>query len=90
VITLAGEMTLLVPLADLIDLNEELARLKQEINKLKDEKERIEKKLGDEKFTTRAPEQVVNKERERLSVIITTSGTLEEQHKRILYITGSK
>jgi len=90
VIALAGNMTLLVPLADLIDPQAELVRLQKEIDKLKDEKERIEKKLGDEKFTTRAPEQVVNKERERLSVIITTSGTLEEQHKRILYITGSK
>ncbi|TDJ18218.1 MAG: valine--tRNA ligase [Gammaproteobacteria bacterium] len=90
VIALAGNMTLLVPLADLIDPQAELVRLQKEIDKLKDEKERIEKKLGDEKFTTRAPEQVVNKERERLSVIITTSGTLEEQHKRILYVTGSK
>ncbi|MFB3091466.1 MAG: valine--tRNA ligase [Gammaproteobacteria bacterium] len=90
VIALAGNMTLLVPLADLIDPQAELVRLQKEIDKLKDEKERIEKKLGDEKFTTRAPEQVVNKERERLSVIITTSGTLEEQHKRILYETGSK
>jgi len=89
-IALAGEMTLLVPLADLIDLNEELARLKKEINKLKNEKERIEKKLGDEKFTTRAPEQVVNKERERLSANTTTTGTLEEQLNRILYITGRK
>ena len=90
VIALAGNMTLLVPLADLIDPQAELARLQKEIDKLKDEKERIEKKLGDEKFTTRAPEQVVNKERERLSVIITTSGTLEEQHKRISYVTERK
>ncbi len=90
VIALAGNMTLLVPLADLIDPQAELVRLQKEIDKLKDEKERIEKKLGDEKFTTRAPEQVVNKERERLSVIITTSGTLEEQHKRISYVTERK
>ena len=90
VIALAGNMTLLVPLADLIDPQAELVRLQKEIDKLKDEKERIEKKLGDEKFTTRAPEQVVNKERERLSVIITTSSTLEEQHKRISYVTERK
>ncbi|MCH8262666.1 MAG: valine--tRNA ligase [Proteobacteria bacterium] len=90
VIALAGNMTLLVPLADLIDPQAELVRLQKEIDKLKDEKERIEKKLGDEKFTTRAPEQVVNKERERLSVLITTSGTLEEQHKRISYVTERK
>ena len=90
VIALAGNMTLLVPLADLIDPQAELVRLQKEIDKLKDEKERIEKKLGDEKFTTRAPEQVVNKERERLSVLITTSGTLEEQHKRISYVTKRK
>ena len=89
-IALAGEMTLLVPLADLIDSQAELARLQKEIDKLKDEKERIEKKLENEQFITRAPEQVVNKERERLSVITTTSGTLEEQYNRILYVTGSK
>ena len=90
VVALAGDMTLLVPLANLIDLNEELARLKKEISKLKNEKELIEKKLGNEKFITRAPEQVVNKERERLSVITTTSGTLEEQYKRISYVKGNK
>ena len=90
VVALAGDMTLFVPLADLIDPQTELVRLQKEIDKLKDEKERIEKKLGDEKFITRAPEQVVNKQRERLSVIITTSGTLEEQHKRISYVTERK
>ena len=90
VIALAGEMTILVPLADLIDPQAELARLQKEIDKLKDEKERIEKKLKNKQFITRAPEQVVNKERERLSANTTTTGTLEEQYNRILYVIGSK
>ncbi len=52
-------------LAGAIDLDAEKARLAKEIGKLDTEIERITKKLGNEKFVSRAPEHVVAQERER-------------------------
>ena len=56
-----------VPLADLIDLNEEISRLQKEAKKLESEVTRGEKKLGNEKFVANAPEAVVAKEKEKLA-----------------------
>ena len=56
-----------LPLADLIDLNEEIKRLQGEAAKLEKEVARGEKKLGNEKFVANAPEAVVGKEREKLA-----------------------
>jgi valyl-tRNA synthetase len=82
-VALAGDMTLLVPLADLIDLQAELERLCKELDKLNIEKDRIQKKLENQNFVNRAPEAVVNKERERLDETIATLGKLQDQHARI-------
>ena len=56
-----------LPLADLIDLNEEISRLQKEAKKLESEVTRGEKKLGNEKFVANAPEAVVAKEKEKLA-----------------------
>ena len=56
-----------LPLADLIDLNEEIARLEKEAKKLVSEVTRGEKKLGNERFVSNAPAEVVAKEKEKIS-----------------------
>lgn len=56
-----------LPLADLIDLNEEISRLQKEAKKLESEVTRGEKKIGNEKFVANAPEAVVAKEKEKLA-----------------------
>ena len=83
VLSLAGNMTVLVPLADLIDPRAELEKLNKEIDKLNKEQQQIQTKLENRNFTDRAPEDVVNKQRERLNETIATIGKLEEQRKRI-------
>ena len=83
VLSLAGDMTVLVPLADLIDPKAELDKLNKEIDKLKKEQQQIQAKLENRNFTGRAPEDVVNKQRERLNETIATIGKLEDQRKRI-------
>ncbi|MFQ5659940.1 MAG: valine--tRNA ligase [Gammaproteobacteria bacterium] len=83
VVTLAGNMTLLVPLADLIDLNEELARLDKQLDKLKNDKQRIQKKLANHNFVERAPVEVVDKERIKLEQIDAALNTLLKQYQRI-------
>jgi valyl-tRNA synthetase len=83
VLSLAGDMTVLVPLADLIDPKAELEKLKKEIDKLNNERQQIQAKLENKNFTDRAPEDVVNKQRDRLNETAATIGKLEEQRKRI-------
>ena len=83
VVELAGDMTLLVPLADLIDPLVELERLEKELNKLKNERERTARKLDNENFVYRAPEEIVDKERRRLEEVTANIARLERQYKRI-------
>ncbi len=55
-----------IPLASLVDLDEERARIDKEIKRVKGEVIRAEGKLSNEKFVSRAPEAVVNEERRKL------------------------
>ena len=57
---------LLVPLAEVIDLDQEAKRLEGEKGKLDQEVERLEKKLGNAGFIGKAPPAVVEAEREKL------------------------
>ena len=52
-----------IPMAELVDLKEEQARMEKEIAKLEKEVQRSEKKLSNEKFVNNAPEAVVAEER---------------------------
>ena len=59
------EATVLLPIADVVDLKAETVRLKKEIGKLEGEISKIDAKLGNEKFLASAPEEVVDEQRER-------------------------
>jgi len=59
--------TVYLPLADIIDLDAEQARLKKEIAKSDGEIQNLSKKLGNEQFLAKAPEAVVEEQRERLT-----------------------
>lgn len=52
-----------LPLADLINIEEEINRLEKELTKWTQEVERVQKKLSNEKFVSSAPEKVVEAER---------------------------
>jgi valyl-tRNA synthetase len=60
-----GGTTFALPLAGIIDFNAEEARLQKEIARVEGEISRIDKKLANENFTSRAPEDVVQAEREK-------------------------
>lgn len=55
-----------LPLADLINIDEEIIRLQKEVKKLEGEVIRGEKKLGNERFVANAPMEVVAQEKEKL------------------------
>ena len=54
-----------IPLEDLIDIDKELERLAKEKDRLAGEIKRVSGKLANEAFVSRAPEAVVNEEREK-------------------------
>jgi len=63
--TVVDEATLFLPLADVIDLGAESARLAKEIKKIEGEIKKIDGKLGNEKFLAKAPEDVIAEQRDR-------------------------
>ncbi len=60
-----GEATYALPVGEVIDLEAESVRLRKEIKKLGDEVGKIDAKLGNAAFVSRAPEDVVEEQRER-------------------------
>ncbi|MGP9686118.1 valine--tRNA ligase [Halomonas sp. AOP25-F1-15] len=80
---LVGDMEVLVPMADLIDKDTELARLAKEIEKQDKFIDGIEKKLGNDGFIAKAPVAVVDKERCKLAEFQATKQLLEEQKVKI-------
>jgi len=80
---LVGEMEILVPMAGLIDKDAELARLNKEVDKIQKDFGRIESKLNNPKFVDKAPEAVVQKERDKLADLKSALAKLEEQIEKI-------
>ncbi len=71
--------TVTVPLGGLVDLGRERERLNGELEELDSNRTRLEGRLKDEQFLARAPEDVVERERQRLA-------TAEERRTRITEI----
>ncbi len=60
-----GEATFALPLAGVIDIAAERARLAKDMQKQDDEIAKIDKKLGNEQFVAKAPEEVIEEQRQR-------------------------
>jgi len=82
-ISLVGEMKILIPMAGLIDKDAEIARLEKEIAKIQKDLPRIEGKLNNPKFIDKAPEAVINKEKDKLAALHSSLKSLEEQLVKI-------
>src|SRR5690606_34557811 len=59
------EATLILPLADVIDVAHERARLARELDKVSADIARMEARLANENFTAKAPVHVVEEQREK-------------------------
>ncbi|MPZ75276.1 MAG: valine--tRNA ligase [Deltaproteobacteria bacterium] len=77
-----GSTEIYLPLDDLIDLDEESARLTKEVGKIEEEIARVRKKLSNPDFVSKAKPEIIQKERERGSwyedKIRTLKGSLEK------------
>lgn len=80
---LVGDMEILVPMAGLIDKAAETTRLEKEIDKLSKDLKRVEGKLHNPSFVDKAPEHVVQKERDKLSDMKSALEVLTEQLSKI-------
>lgn len=79
------EATLVLPLAGIIDLDKERARLTKEIEKNASEVEKIDRKLGNAQFLEKAPDEVVEEQRERRAE---AQAAIERLREALARVTG--
>jgi len=80
---IVDEATLILPLADIIDLEAERARLAKESAKWIAEAKKLEAKLANKAFTDKAPEEVVAEHRERMAEAEAMAAKLESARKSL-------
>ncbi len=80
---LAGTLSVLVPMAGLIDADAEAERLGRLLARAQSDLEKTRQKLARESFVRNAPEQVVSLERERLAELERTASGLAAQLERV-------
>jgi valyl-tRNA synthetase len=78
-----GEATVVLPLAGVIDLDKERARLKKEIGKLEAEVAGLDRKLGNAAFVAKAPPEVIEENRERRQAALDARAKLSDALARI-------
>jgi valyl-tRNA synthetase len=75
--------TAALPLEGIVDLNAEIARLEKERQKLEGEIGRIDAKLANKDFLARAPEEIVDEQRERREAAQARLRKIEEALARL-------
>ncbi|MCL2663776.1 MAG: valine--tRNA ligase [Oscillospiraceae bacterium] len=81
VTVVTNDARLYMPLAELVDVEKERERTDKEIAKVKADIERVEQKLSNEHFTSKAPENVVQVERDKLEKLRDLLANLSETQK---------
>ena len=72
-----------MPMAELVDIEKEKERINKELDKARKEVEGQTKKLQNEKFLSKAPEAVLQKEKDRLARAEALIANLEESLKKL-------
>jgi valyl-tRNA synthetase len=78
-----GEATAALPLAGVIDMGAERARLVREIDKVRTEIQKVDAKLANASFVAKAPPEVVDENRERRAAFEATLAKLQAALKRV-------
>ena len=81
--TVLDGATVALPLAGIVDLAEESGRLRREIDKIGSEIEKLDAKLQNAQFVARAPEHVVEEQRDRRTEAAATAERLKQALRRI-------
>ena len=77
----ANKTEVYVPLADLLDVEAEIAKIKPQIEKIKKDLEKVQNKLADERFTSKAPAHILDRERKIEAEYLDKLAKLEENLK---------
>ncbi len=85
---LLGDMRLCVPLAGLVDIGAEIARLEKQLARQRDDHKRVTAKLGNAKFVDRAPAEVVEEQRRRGAELERSVAKLEDQLEALRSASG--
>ncbi|HVO02699.1 MAG TPA: valine--tRNA ligase [Candidatus Cybelea sp.] len=80
------EATVFLPLAEIIDIAKERARLSKELDKAKGEAEKIEKKLGNPQFIAKADPEVIEEQRAKLAEVGQARAKLTQALDRLAQI----
>ncbi|MDE2450255.1 MAG: class I tRNA ligase family protein, partial [Gammaproteobacteria bacterium] len=86
---LVGELTLLVPMAGLIDAAAEAERLGKLLARAQSDLDKARGRLANDNFVRNAPEAVVSTERQRLAELEQTAARLATQLQRVQGLQGS-
>ena len=76
---IVGELELLIPIADLIDQQAEINRLSKEIEKLEKDLQKSQQKLDNPNYINKAPQEIVDKERDRMQSLDSKLSKLKKQ-----------
>ena len=85
---LIGRMKVLVPLGAFINKQEELVRIKKEIDRVEKELVKAKAKLTNQDFVARAPVQVVEQEKGRVTEFETALAKLSQQRAQVEALAG--
>lgn len=80
---LVGELQLLIPMAGLIDVDAEKARLQKELEKLTKDLTLLQGRLGNANFVQNAPAAVVAKDQEKLNEFLAAQEKLTQKLKEL-------
>ena len=83
VCAVTGDAALYMPMNELVDVEKELQRLAKEIEKAEKNIAGLKGKLSNENFVARAPEQVVQAERDKLQKAESLLQQLKESEARL-------
>lgn len=83
VAVLIPNATVYMPFSDLVDIDKEIERLKNEEKKLEGELKRVNGMLSNEKFISKAPEAKINEEKEKLSKYTVMMEQVKERLKAL-------
>jgi valyl-tRNA synthetase len=78
-----GEAAVALPLGDVIDLDKERARLAKDLKKAEAEIAKFDAKLGNAAFVAKAPEEVIEEQKERRAEALALATRLQEALKRL-------
>jgi valyl-tRNA synthetase len=82
-LTVLSNAIIRIPMASMFDIEAEKKRLQKELEQTQAEVNRLEARLKDEAFLTRAPEAVIEKERQKLYTLNDKLEKLKQQSSRL-------